>query len=74
MLSRAVKRLEDVRLLKEGQFAEDAGPLSHPIRPASYIEINNFYTRTVYEKGAEVIRMIETLIGKDKFRKGMDKY
>ena len=74
MLSRAVKRLEDVRLLKESQFAEDAGPLSHPIRPASYIEINNFYTRTVYEKGSEVIRMIETLIGKEKFRKGMDKY
>jgi aminopeptidase N len=74
ILSRAVKRLEDVRLLKEGQFSEDAGPLSHPIRPTSYIEINNFYTRTVYEKGAEVIRMIETLIGKDNFRKGMDKY
>lgn len=74
MLSRAVKRLEDVRLLKEMQFAEDAGPLSHPIRPSSYIEINNFYTRTVYEKGAEVIRMIETLIGKENFRKGMDKY
>ncbi len=74
MLSRAVKRLEDVRLLKEGQFAEDAGPLSHPIRPSSYIEINNFYTRTVYEKGAEVIRMIETMIGKESFRKGMDKY
>jgi aminopeptidase N len=74
MLSRAVKRLEDVRLLKESQFAEDAGPLSHPIRPSSYIEINNFYTRTIYEKGAEVIRMIETLIGKEKFRKGMDKY
>jgi aminopeptidase N len=74
MLSRAVKRLEDVRLLKDGQFAEDAGPMSHPIRPASYIEINNFYTRTVYEKGAEIIRMIQTLIGKDNFRKGMDKY
>lgn len=74
MLSRAVKRLEDVRMLKDSQFAEDAGPLSHPIRPSSYIEINNFYTRTVYEKGAEVIRMIHTLIGKEKFRKGMDKY
>jgi aminopeptidase N len=74
MLSRAVKRLEDVRLLKDMQFAEDAGPLSHPIRPSSYIEINNFYTRTVYEKGAEVIRMIQTLIGKENFRKGMDKY
>lgn len=74
MLSRAVKRLEDVRLLKDAQFAEDAGPLSHPIRPASYIEINNFYTRTVYEKGSEVIRMIHTLLGKENFRKGMDKY
>jgi aminopeptidase N len=74
MLSRAVKRLEDVRMVKDSQFAEDAGPLSHPIRPSSYIEINNFYTRTVYEKGAEVIRMIHTLIGKEKFRKGMDKY
>ncbi|MGE3610832.1 MAG: aminopeptidase N [Bacteriovoracaceae bacterium] len=74
MLSRAVKRLEDVRMLKEMQFSEDAGPLAHPIRPSSYIEINNFYTRTIYEKGAEVIRMIETLIGKENFRKGMDKY
>jgi aminopeptidase N len=74
MLSRAVKRLEDVRLLKDSQFAEDAGPLSHPIRPSSYIEINNFYTRTIYEKGSEVIRMIHTLIGKEKFRKGMDEY
>lgn len=74
MLSRAVKRLEHVRLMKDSQFAEDAGPLAHPIRPSSFVEINNFYTRTVYEKGAEVIRMIETLIGKDKFRKGMDKY
>lgn len=74
MLSRAVKRLEDVRMLKDRQFAEDAGPMSHPIRPSSYIEINNFYTSTVYEKGAEVIRMIATLIGKDNFRKGMAKY
>jgi len=74
MLSRAVKRLEDVRLLKDSQFAEDAGPLSHPIRPSSYIEINNFYTRTVYEKGSEVIRMIHTLIGAKNFRLGMDKY
>lgn len=74
MLSRAVKRLEDVRLLKDYQFPEDAGPMSHPIKPPSYIEINNFYTRTIYEKGAEVIRMIHTLIGKENFRKGMDKY
>jgi aminopeptidase N len=74
MLSRAVKRLEDVRLMKEAQFAEDAGPMSHPIRPSSYIEINNFYTRTVYEKGAEVIRMIDTLLGKDAFNKGLRTY
>lgn len=74
MLSRAVKRLEDVRMLKDRQFAEDAGPMSHPIRPSSYIEINNFYTSTIYEKGAEVIRMIATLIGTQNFRKGMDKY
>jgi aminopeptidase N len=74
MLSRAVKRLEDVRVLKDRQFAEDAGPMSHPIRPSSYIEINNFYTSTVYEKGAEVIRMIATMIGKENFRKGMAKY
>jgi aminopeptidase N len=74
MLSRAVKRLEDVRLLKDAQFAEDAGPLSHPIRPSSYIEINNFYTRTVYEKGSEIIRMIHTLIGKENFRIGLAKY
>jgi aminopeptidase N len=74
MLSRAVKRLEDVRGLKNNQFTEDAGPLAHPIRPSKFVEINNFYTQTIYEKGAEVIRMIETLIGKEKFRKGMDKY
>jgi aminopeptidase N len=74
MLSRAVKRLEDVRRLKNAQFSEDAGALAHPIRPTSFVEINNFYTPTVYEKGAEVIRMIATLIGKENFRKGMDKY
>lgn len=74
MLSRAVKRVEDVRRLKEFQFSEDAGPLAHPIKPWKFVEINNFYTATVYEKGAEVIRMIETLIGKENFRKGMDKY
>lgn len=74
MLSRPVKRLEDVRMLKDRQFAEDAGPMGHPIRPSSYIEINNFYTATIYEKGAEIIRMIATLLGKDNFRKGMDKY
>ncbi len=63
MHSAAVKRIADVALLREGQFAEDAGPLAHPIRPDSYVEINNFYTRTVYDKGAEIIRMIHTLIG-----------
>lgn len=74
MSNRAVKRISDVQRLKEFQFREDAGPMSHPIKPKSYIEMNNFYTATVYEKGAEVIRMIETLIGKEIFRKGMDKY
>ena len=74
MNSRAVKRIEDVRLLRERQFAEDAGPTAHPVRPSSYIEINNFYTLTVYEKGAEVIRMMHTLLGAKKFRKGMDLY
>jgi len=72
--SRAVKRIDDVDLLRTRQFAEDAGPLAHPVRPESYIEINNFYTLTVYEKGAEVVRMIHTLIGKENFRKGMDVY
>lgn len=72
--SRAVKRIQDVDLLRTHQFAEDAGPMSHPIRPDSYIEINNFYTRTVYEKGAEVVRMYHTLLGADGFRKGMDLY
>lgn len=74
MLSRAVKRIEDVRRLKEFQFSEDAGPLAHPIKPWKFVEINNFYTATVYEKGAEIIRMIQTLIGKESFRKGMDEY
>jgi len=72
--SRAVKRIEDVRLLRTHQFAEDAGPMAHPIRPASYMEINNFYTVTVYEKGAEVVRMYQTLLGVDGFRRGMDVY
>ena len=74
MLSRAVKRIEDVQTLRRHQFKEDAGPLSHPIQPKSYIEINNFYTATVYEKGAEVIRMIHSLLSKENFRKGMDLY
>jgi aminopeptidase N len=74
MLSRPVKRIEDVSLLRAHQYPEDAGPMSHPIKPKSYIEINNFYTATVYEKGAEIIRMIHTLIGPVSFRKGMDLY
>jgi len=72
--SRPVKRIQDVIALRSAQFAEDAGPTSHPIKPKSYIEINNFYTSTIYNKGAEVIRMIQTLIGKNAFRKGIDKY
>lgn len=72
--SRAVKRIEDVNMLRTRQFAEDAGPLAHPVRPDSYIEINNFYTLTVYEKGAEVVRMIHTLLGAEGFRKGTDLY
>lgn len=74
MGSSAVQRIEDVRMLRARQFPEDAGPLAHPVRPESYIEINNFYTATVYEKGAELIRMMHTLLGPDKFRKGMDLY
>ena len=74
MNSRTVKRVEDVSLLRTAQFAEDAGPMAHPIRPASFIEISNFYTLTVYEKGAEVVRMIHTLLGADLFRKGSDLY
>ncbi len=69
-----VKRIADVRMLKAAQFPEDAGPLSHPVRPASYIEINNFYTATVYEKGAELCRMLQTMLGRDGFRKGIDLY
>ncbi|MCZ2413799.1 MAG: aminopeptidase N [Burkholderiales bacterium] len=72
--ARAVKRIEDVRVLRAAQFPEDAGPMAHPIRPDSYQEINNFYTVTVYEKGAEVIRMLQTLVGRDGFRRGMDLY
>ena len=72
--SATVQRIIDVRALKTHQFAEDAGPLAHPVRPESYIEINNFYTSTVYEKGAEVVRMIATILGRDDFRKGMDLY
>ena len=72
--SAAVQRIGDVQRLRAAQFPEDAGPLAHPIQPQSYVEINNFYTATVYEKGAEVIRMIHTLLGEEKFRKGMDLY
>ena len=72
--ARAVKRIEDVRVLRQAQFPEDAGPMAHPVRPDSYEEINNFYTVTVYEKGAEVVRMYQTLLGRDGFRKGMDLY
>ena len=74
MQSRAVKRIDDVKIIRTAQFAEDSGPMAHPIRPDSYIEMNNFYTVTVYNKGAEVIRMIETIIGRDAFRAGMDLY
>jgi aminopeptidase N len=72
--SRTVKRVEDVTLLRTAQFAEDAGPMAHPVRPASYIEISNFYTLTVYEKGAEVVRMLHTLLGPELFRRGSDLY
>ncbi len=72
--SAAVRRIEDVNLLRTRQFPEDEGPLAHPVRPSSYIEINNFYTMTVYEKGAEVVRMLCTLLGWERFRKGMDRY
>jgi aminopeptidase N len=74
MTSKAVKRIADVRTLRSHQFPEDGGPLAHPVRPDAYIEISNFYTATVYEKGAEVIRMMHTLLGPEKFRAGMDLY
>src|SRR4051794_33577842 len=72
--SAAVKRIEDVRVLRAVQFPEDQGPLAHPVRPDSYIEISNFYTATVYNKGAELIRMFHTVLGPDKFRAGTDLY
>ena len=72
--SRAVERISDVRGLRAHQFVEDAGPLAHPVRPRLYHEINNFYTATVYEKGAEVVRMLKTLLGPEMFRQGMDLY
>ena len=72
--SRPVKRITDVRILRSHQFVEDAGPLAHPVRPTAYREINNFYTGTVYEKGAEIVRMVKTLLGPAGFRRGMDLY
>ena len=72
--SRAVRRIESIRLLRQHQFPEDAGPTAHPVRPASYEEMNNFYTMTVYEKGAEVVRMYHTLLGEEGFQKGMKLY
>jgi aminopeptidase N len=74
MTSAPVKRIDDVRALRGRQFAEDAGPMAHPIRPESYISMDNFYTSTVYNKGAEVIRMFDTLLGREGFRRGMDLY
>jgi aminopeptidase N len=71
---RAVKRIEDVRRLREMQFPEDAGPMAHPVRPDSYVQIDNFYTATVYEKGAEVVRMMHTLVGREGFARGMTLY
>ena len=74
MGSRAVKRIDDVRLLRNIQFPEDAGPMAHPVRPDSYVEINNFYTATVYNKGAEVIRMYQALLGEEGFKNGLKLY
>ena len=74
MWSAAVKRIEDVQMLRARQFREDQGPLAHPVRPEEYVEINNFYTATVYEKGAEVIRMLRTLVGAEGYRKALDLY
>jgi aminopeptidase N len=70
----AVQRIKDVRALRARQFAEDQGPLAHPVRPSSYLKIDNFYTATIYDKGAEIVRMLKTLIGADAFRRGMDLY
>ncbi|MFL0799790.1 MAG: aminopeptidase N [Agarilytica sp.] len=74
MGSRTVKRVEDVEMLRTMQFAEDAGPMAHPVQPSSFIEISNFYTLTIYEKGSEIVRMIHTLLGNELFRKGSDLY
>ena len=72
--ARAIVRIDDVRMLRATQFPEDAGPMAHPIRPDSYVEISNFYTATVYEKGAEVVRMLQTLLGPETFRRGLRRY
>ncbi len=74
MRGEAVQRIKDVKALRARQFSEDAGPLAHPVRPSSYLKIDNFYTATIYEKGSEVIRMLKTLLGADVFRQGMDLY
>ncbi|MBP7229756.1 MAG: aminopeptidase N [Moraxellaceae bacterium] len=74
MLSASVQRIEDVNMLRTWQFAEDSGPLAHPVRPESFVEINNFYTATVYEKGAEIVRMLHTVLGDVRFRVGTDLY
>ena len=74
MGSHAVKRIEDVRILRAGQFPEDSGPLAHPVRPESYMEISNFYTATIYNKGAELIRMMALMLGPERFRAGTDLY
>jgi aminopeptidase N len=73
-VGRAVGRIGNVRVLRQAQFPEDAGPMAHPVRPDSYVEINNFYTTTIYDKGSEVVRMMQTLVGREGFRKGMDLY
>jgi aminopeptidase N len=74
MTSRPVKRIQDVQIMRNYQFREDAGPMAHPVRPESYMAINNFYTLTVYDKGAEVIRMLQTFLGRDGFRRGLELY
>jgi aminopeptidase N len=74
MISRPVKRIQDANIIRSFQFREDSGPMAHPVRPPAFVEINNFYTLTVYNKGAEVIRMLHTLLGPDTFRRGMDIY
>src|SRR3546814_7715706 len=74
MGSHAVKRIEDVRILRAAQFQEDSGPLAHPVRPESYMEISNFYTATIYNKGAELIRMMALMLGWERFRASTDFY